>query len=116
VFRAAYFSPTFSKYNGTTVAGAQWFESSHKCGQSLQSQVKGMPTSTTNIAGDRGNGRGSFPDMSSIFTQATAILLALKGLSDPPESFVWDGSWFGHPGSELIDQYAGRYFPWHTPL
>lgn len=84
MFRAAYFSPTFSKYNGTTVAGAQWFESSRKCGVNR-----------------------SAPEISSIFTQGTVILVAVKNLSVPSESFVWDGSWFGHPGTELIDQYAG---------
>lgn len=45
-----------------------------------------------------------------IFLDGTRILCALKELSDPPSSFQWDGSWFGHPGTELIDQYAG------TPL
>ncbi len=43
----------------------------------------------------------------SIFATATYILCAIRDLSTPPESFVWDGSWFGHPGTELIDQYAG---------
>ena len=28
-------------------------------------------------------------------------------LAQPPEAFQWDGSWFGHPGTELIDSYAG---------
>lgn len=43
----------------------------------------------------------------SIFASATYILCALRDLSIPKEAFVWDGVWFGHPGAELIDQYAG---------
>jgi uncharacterized protein YbbC (DUF1343 family) len=72
-FRAAYFSPSFSKYNGTDCAGVQWVN-----------------------------------EVSSSFEGALEILIALKDLGG--ENFAWDGSWFGHPGSELIDEYAG------TPL
>ena len=43
----------------------------------------------------------------NIFLDGTRVLYALMNLSDPPTSFQWDGSWFGHPGTELIDQYAG---------
>lgn len=46
----------------------------------------------------------------SLFEEATAILIAVRDLSYPQDMFQWDGSWFGHPGTELIDQYAG------TPL
>jgi uncharacterized protein YbbC (DUF1343 family) len=73
-FRAAYFSPSFSKYNNTDCAGVQWV-------------------------------RGIQP----LFTSGVEILVTLKEVS-PPSTFVWDGSWFGHPGSQLIDEYAG------TPL
>mmetsp|Transcript_76995 Transcript_76995/g.154441 ORF Transcript_76995/g.154441 Transcript_76995/m.154441 type:complete len:411 (-) Transcript_76995:26-1258(-) len=72
-FRAAYFSPSFSKYNGTDCSGVQW--------------VNGA---------------------SPAFTGAIEILIALKDLGG--DAFAWDGSWFGHPGTELIDEYAG------TPL
>ena len=70
-FRAAYFDPAFSKYNGTDCAGVGWVR---------------------NVA--------------PLFSNAASVLVALRDLS-PPGAFVWDGSWFGHPGSELIDQYAG---------
>ncbi|CAE7704570.1 ybbC [Symbiodinium microadriaticum] len=97
VFRAAYFQPTFSKYNGTTVPGAQWFDSSSRCAQDTVS----LPT--TSIP------HSKFGAMST-FAEGTAILIATKDLSLPADSFQWDGSWFGHPGTQLIDQYAG------TPL
>jgi hypothetical protein len=42
------------------------------------------------------------------FKSATIILSILKELSIPSSSFIWDGSWFGHPGTELIDEYAGK--------
>ena len=42
-----------------------------------------------------------------IFLSGTKILCAVRDLATPPGAFVWDGSWFGHPGTELIDQYAG---------
>ena len=43
------------------------------------------------------------------FLSALYVLIDLK-LSSPNETFQWDGSWFGHPGTELIDEYMG------TPL
>jgi uncharacterized protein YbbC (DUF1343 family) len=42
------------------------------------------------------------------FYQAVAILQVL--MRESGDEFVWDGSWFGHPGTKLIDEYAG------TPL
>jgi uncharacterized protein YbbC (DUF1343 family) len=87
-FRAAYYQPTFSKFNNTVVAGAQWIHDLRRCHQ--------------------------HPDLTSahtsIFLDGTRILCAVRELSTPLSSFQWDGSWFGHPGTELIDQYAG------TPL
>ena len=44
---------------------------------------------------------------SSPFLSATKILRAFMLLADPADAFTWDGSWFGHPGTELIDDYAG---------
>lgn len=76
-FRSAYYDPTFAKYNGTVVPGVQFLE-----GRS---------------------GEVYFGD----FKSATIILSILKELSIPSSSFVWDGSWFGHNGTELIDEYAG---------
>jgi uncharacterized protein YbbC (DUF1343 family) len=43
----------------------------------------------------------------SDFETAVHILVTLKQQSTPSSAFVWDGSWFGHPGSILIDEYAG---------
>ena len=75
-FRAAYYIPSFSKFNGTTVPGVQWF------------------SARTSSAYET-------------FLSGTAILCAVRDLATPAEAFVWDGVWFGHPGPELIDQYAG---------
>lgn len=80
-FRAAYFQPTFQKYNGTVVQGAQYID-----------RVSSSKGSTSKL---------------SSFRSAIILLQTLKSQSTPIESFVWDGSWFGHPGVELIDQYAG---------
>lgn len=46
-------------------------------------------------------------DVSPRFQWAVRILRALRAAAAPPSAFAWDGSWFGHPGSELIDEYAG---------
>jgi len=70
-FRAAYFNPTFSKYNGTDCAGVQWVR-----------------------------------DVAPLFSLAALVLVTLRDIS-PPGAFQWNGSWFGHPGTELIDEYAG---------
>ena len=76
-FRATYFQPTFFKYNGTTVAGAQWIP------------------------------RRDNQDDMKLFQTGIDILIALRDLASPASAFQWDGSWFGHPGSELIDEYMG---------
>lgn len=41
------------------------------------------------------------------FRSATTLLKLLKSASTSASDFQWDGSWFGHPGNELVDQYAG---------
>jgi uncharacterized protein YbbC (DUF1343 family) len=51
---------------------------------------------------------GSRSSSYDYFYQAVAILQVL--MRESGDNFEWDGSWFGHPGSELIDKYAG------TPL
>jgi beta-N-acetylhexosaminidase len=71
-FRAAYFDPSFSKFNGTDCAGVQWVR-------------KVAPS----------------------FETALSILVTLRKMAVPLSSFSWDGSWFGHPGNELIDDYMG---------
>lgn len=86
-FRASYYQPTFSKYNDSVVSGVQWIHDSNRCQRA-----------------------GEIQPIQNIFLDGTRILCAVKELSNPASSFQWDGSWFGHPGTELIDQYAG------TPL
>jgi uncharacterized protein YbbC (DUF1343 family) len=80
-FRAAYYQPTFQKYNNTMIEGVQLLE--------------------------RNDWKltGKYPLRD--FRSTVDMLKTLKAQSNPPESFVWDGSWFGHPGTELVDQYAG---------
>jgi uncharacterized protein YbbC (DUF1343 family) len=84
-FRAAYFQPTFSKYNGTAVPAAQWLH------ERMDLSVP-VPRSSRSM---------------TPFAAGVHVLVNLRRLSSPIESFVWDGSWFGHPGTELIDTYAG---------
>ena len=43
---------------------------------------------------------------SSSFTEGVRLLSALRALGGRAH-FQWDGSWFGQPGSILIDRYAG---------
>lgn len=80
-FRAAYYQPTFQKYNNTMIEGIHYVE------------------------------RPEWIERSEFvlrnFTSAVAVLKALKDLSEEEGAFQWDGSWFGHPGTELVDQYAG---------
>lgn len=100
-FRSAYYQPTFSKYNGTTIAGAQWVHDSLNCQQSQIYEDFDI------IENDKNTYKLQSTKQNNIFLDGTRILYALKNLSNPPTSFQWDGSWFGHPGTELIDQYAG---------
>lgn len=96
-FRSAYYQPTFSKYNGTTIAGAQWVHNLFNCQQHQHKQSENEILQQNEESTQYNN----------IFLDGTKILCALKSLSNPSASFEWDGSWFGHPGTELIDQYAG---------
>ena len=82
-FRATYYIPSFSKFNGSTVPGVQW-----------------LSERTSTSSSSSGN---------EIFLSGTKILCAVRDLASPPEEFVWDGSWFGHPGSQLIDQVRLTY-------
>ena len=43
----------------------------------------------------------------SLFREGVRLLSAVRNLATPPSAFAWDGSWFGQPGSILIDRYAG---------
>jgi uncharacterized protein YbbC (DUF1343 family) len=85
-FRAAYYQPTFQKYNNTMIEGVQYLE-----------KVQWIHASSSSAS--------SF--VLRNFSSAVSLLIKLKELADPKDSFQWDGSWFGHPGTELMDQYAG---------
>jgi uncharacterized protein YbbC (DUF1343 family) len=91
--RAAYFQPTFSKYNYTAVPGVQW----------LTSQRQDDASCSASGADKAAKGK----IYRTPFLSATVILRSFMELAEPKDSFVWDGSWFGHPGTELIDDYAG---------
>lgn len=41
------------------------------------------------------------------FHAATVFLRYFMDTAAPADAFVFDGSWFGHPGTVLIDDYAG---------
>eukprot|EP01032_Pedospumella_encystans_P025769 gene25769-29113_t len=89
-YRAAYFQPTWSKYNHTVVPGVQWFP--WRSVQAATLLTSNLP-STNNTAS------------ASPFVQGVQILCAMRDLSVPADAFQWDGSWFGHDGTELIDFY-----------
>ena len=114
-FRAAYFQPTWSKYNGlslsflfllpliilplfifllligTVVPGAEWFP--------WRTVSAHYPSTITTTTTDTAS--------SSPFAAGVQVLCAIRDLAVPSDAFQWDGSWFGHPGTELIDFYAG---------
>lgn len=72
---------------GTVVPGVQWFP-----WRSVQAALSTSTSNTTAV---------------SPFVQGVQILCAMRDLSTPSDAFQWDGSWFGHPSTELIDFYAG---------
>lgn len=47
------------------------------------------------------------PSSTGLFRQGVHLLAALRSLAHPPSAFAWDGSWFGQPGTVLVDRYAG---------
>lgn len=100
-FRAAYFQPTFSKYNSTAVPAVQWLH------ERLDLKCPSNGYVAEARLGLAGNSEREKLPKSSLFEAAVKVLVGLRSLSSPPEAFVWDGSWFGHPGTELIDSYAG---------
>uniref|UniRef100_A0A7S3MBG6 DUF1343 domain-containing protein n=1 Tax=Spumella elongata TaxID=89044 RepID=A0A7S3MBG6_9STRA len=91
-YRAAYFQPTWSKYNHTVVPGVQWFPWRSVQAATLLPSNLASPNNTAST---------------SPFVQGVQILCATRDLSVPADAFQWDGSWFGHDGTELIDFYAG---------
>ena len=89
-FRATHFQPTFFKYAGIAIPGVQWFHERIDL-QTHKNGIEGLP-------------------LVSIFKAATIILICFKELSRPAadvDGFLWDGGWFGYPGPQLVDMYAG---------
>lgn len=103
-FRPTYFQPMWSKYNGTVVPGVQW----------MVGRTAGWTTDSTARCGE-GSGRAKDKEedgavdtrIDGPFANGVRILCAIRDLAQPSDDFQWDGSWFGHPGSQLIDEYAG---------
>jgi len=79
LFRAAAFTPTWFKYNGTVVGGVQWAR--------LASQSS-PPASPPRV-----------------FGCGMAILAEMRRAGG--KGFEFDGKWFNQPGSGLVDKYAG---------
>jgi hypothetical protein len=77
---------------GTIVPGVQWFP-----GRTAQAAAAAGAASTASLV----------PVNVSPFVSGVQVLCAIRDLSNPSDAFQWDGSWFGHPGTELIDFYAG---------
>ena len=77
------------------VPGVQWFP-----WRSVQA-IFATSTSTTSTSSSTSS------STVSPFVQGVQILCAMRDLSTPSDAFQWDGSWFGHAGTELIDFYAG---------
>ena len=91
IFRASYFEPTFFKYNFTNVAGLQFFPNRFM-DQTLTKEKSGA----------------SHPGLFELGMQILATFIAnYSSLDDSRFVFEWDGSWFGHPSTSLIDMYAG---------
>jgi len=88
-FRSAYFTPTWFKYNNTVVSGVQWL---------LQRTLYNTES------------KGKEMEMiQSPFLNGVRILCAFRDLSIPRSAFQWDGVWFGHPGTELIDEVIDEF-------
>jgi len=102
-YRAAYFQPTWSKYNHTVVPGVQWFP--WRSVQQAAALLASTTTATTTATASPSNINNT--TSMSPFVQGVQILCAMRDLSVPADAFQWDGSWFGHDGTELIDFYAG---------
>ena len=71
----------------------------------LQAHLQGMGTVCRGV--QFASARSSVA--SDPFYAGMAVLRVLMDQA-PANTFEWDGSWFGHPGSDLMDWYTG------TPL
>jgi len=93
MFRAAYFTPTFFKFNSTVCAG-------------VQSVRMGKPNDapSTCEAHEQPCAADSQKTL-SLFDVSLNVLTVIKSLY--PSHFAWDGHWFGVPGPRLVDLYAG---------
>lgn len=93
-FRATYYIPTWNKYNNTVVPGVQWLVD------------RTLSVENSDPSSSSSSHSGSIDALRSPFASGVQILCAFRDLANPKESFQWDGSWFGHPGTELIDQVS----------
>jgi hypothetical protein len=112
-FRACFFEPSFFKFNFTVVGGVQYFPhdpsappAQQPSASSLSPQSAEGPRAAPRQGGDGIDGIASF----TVGAHVLATWHRLFGPQNPGGknfTFAWDGSWFGHPGEQLIDWYAG---------
>jgi uncharacterized protein YbbC (DUF1343 family) len=79
-------------------------------GEDTNERAEGEVEDTENIIAKANANVNASPAVNTYFSIAVHMLYALRMFASPANSFQWDGSWFRHPGSILIDWYAG------TPL
>merc|ERR1711871_665889 len=80
-------------YNGTVVPGVQWI---------LERTTTNNLVDITRCTDSKGYDQSI---VYSPFSDSVRILVTCRNLGQA--NFQWDGSWFGHPGNVLIDDYAG---------
>ena len=97
--RPTIFQPTYQKYNFTSCYGIQWMVNSRS---PLMINAYSSSSSTSSSSS-----LSSSKTMSSPFEVGICYIIALRDLATPFSSFQFDGSWFGHPGTELFDDYTG---------
>ena len=90
--RPTIFQPTYQKYNFTSCYGVQWM-------------LERSPL--MNHAYSSSSSLSSSSSINSPFEVGICYIIAFKDLAMPLSSFQFDGSWFGHPGTELFDDYTG---------
>lgn len=130
------FQLVYARVVGTVVPGVQWFvwrsmiqsssASSAAAAMGMSDQVNRMekkerfagesviedtwqelPTESPPPPPVKTTGPLSDSYNQSPFASGVRILCTIRDLASPASAFAWDGSWFGHPGTELIDFYSG---------
>ena len=95
-WRKAFFIPTWFKFNGSVCAGAE-FVRPLATTSSYSSAVASSSSSSASSTDD--------DDDAGLFGEGMKLLVALRETNS--SAFRFDGSWFGQPGTVLIDRYAG---------